>query len=233
VKPTPLPVGLYAITDSTLLAHRGIDYAVGAALRGGARTIQYRDKDSDPGVREGEASRIAALCREFDATFVVNDDVELAMCAGADGVHLGRDDRSYEDVRMEFGDQLIVGVSCYDSIERAREAQAAGVDYVAFGSAFPSPTKPDAVRAPVSLYRQAAMQLDLPVVAIGGIDASNGGELVAAGCHALAVINALFSAPDIECAASELASLFQADGRRWNACHADYPRIRRKPHDTF
>ena len=209
-----LPAGLYAITDSTMLARRGTEYAVGAALRGGARTIQYRDKDSDPGVREGEALRIAALCREFDATFLVNDDVELAMRAGADGVHLGRDDRSYDEVRMEFGHQLIVGVSCYDSIDRALEAHAAGVDYVAFGSAFPSPTKPDAVRAPLALYREAATQLDLPVIAIGGINVSNGAELVAAGCHALAVISALFGAADIEYAASELAGLFQANGHR-------------------
>jgi len=185
--------------------------AVREALLGGARTVQYREKTADSARRLQEALIIRDLCREFGATFIINDDVELAITTQADGVHIGREDGCCRDIRRQAGDELLVGVSCYDSLERAIEAQNGGADYVAFGSAYTSGTKPNAARAPLSLYRDAIVRLEIDVVAIGGIDSTNGRILVDAGCHSLAVIRSLFGAPDIRRQALAFADLFGQD----------------------
>ena len=203
-----LPRGLYAITDSDLLSRSRLPGAIREALQGGARTIQYRDKLAGSDQRLEQALIIRDLCREFGATFIVNDDVELAIRTGADGVHIGRGDGRCQHIREQAGDKLLIGVSCYDSLERAVEAQDEGADYVAFGSAYPSVTKPAAVHAPLSLYLDAVAKLDIAVVAIGGIDHSNGQVLVDAGCRSLAVIHSLFGAHDIHRQALAFAALF-------------------------
>jgi len=181
---------------------------VAAALQGGAVIVQYRDKTRDSVRRKREAGQLASLCRDRGAIFIVNDDAELALHCGASGVHLGRDDAGIADVRRLLGRDAVIGVSCYDSMVLARKAAEAGCDYVAFGSAYPSPTKPGAVRAATSLYREAVSEIPLPVVAIGGITPQNARPLVQAGCHALAVISGVFGQADPRAAASRYARLF-------------------------
>jgi thiamine-phosphate pyrophosphorylase len=196
--------GLYIITDGPrpdLLA------VTRQALEGGARLLQYRDKTRDHARRREEALALKALCAEFGVPMIVNDDVALAHAADADGVHLGEDDGDISAARTTLGAQAIIGVSCYDSIDRARAMAAAGADYVAFGAFFPSPTKPDARPAPPELLRQSAA-LGVPRVAIGGITPDNGGDLIDAGADYLAVISAVFGADDVRAAARRFANLF-------------------------
>lgn len=170
--------------------------------------MQYRDKTHDAERRLSEARALKMLCTTSAATFIVNDDLMLAQASRADGVHLGRDDRSVADARALLGPDAVVGVSCYDDIERAHFAADAGADYLAFGSFFPSPTKPAAPRATVELLTEAVGAFGLPVCAIGGVTPENGGVLVAAGADMLAVITGLFEADDIEAAARAYARLF-------------------------
>jgi len=201
--------GLYAITDAGLQAPDQLAFRVEAALRGGARVIQYRDKTADDARRQQEAAELAALCRRHGAAFIVNDDVPLAVAVGADGVHLGQDDGSLRQARELGASELIVGVSCYGDLGRARRAVEGGAGYVAFGSVFPSSTKPAAPPVTLETITEAARTLPVPVVAIGGIHAGNAGEVIAAGADAVAVITAVFAAEDVESSARRLADLFE------------------------
>jgi thiamine-phosphate pyrophosphorylase len=196
--------GLYAITDGPrpdLLA------VVDRVLAGGASLLQYRDKTRDAARRHAEATGLLRLCRQHGAQLIINDDVGLARAIGADGVHLGKDDDDLAAARAVLGTASIIGVSCYDSIARARTAARAGASYVAFGAFFPSPTKPHAPRAMPDLLRESAT-LGLPRVAIGGITPDNAASLVEAGADALAVISAVFRAPDARAAAQSFARLY-------------------------
>lgn len=199
--------GLYAVTpdleDTGDLISR-----VRGALAGGARVIQYRNKAAGPDTRLAQARALALLCREYGALLIVNDHLDLALEVGADGVHLGAQDGPLAGARRALGAQGILGVSCYNRLDWAREAVAAGADYVAFGSFFSSSVKPEAVTAAPELLRRAKAELAVPVVAIGGINALNGRVLVESGADALAVISAVFSATDIETAARQIASLY-------------------------
>ena len=199
--------GLYAITpelaDSATLLR-----SVAQALEGGISMLQYRRKGMQ---NVDEAKALARMCRERAVPFVVNDNVALAMDCGADGVHLGRDDGELAAARVKVDSALggrLLGASCYDSLSAARAAVAAGADYIAFGSAFASSTKPAAVRAPLSLF-QEARPLGVPLVAIGGITLQNAPQLLAAGADCLAVISDLFDAPDIAARARAYGKLFQ------------------------
>lgn len=199
--------GLYAITRETddtsyLLT------SVEAALRGGAAVVQYRDKSGDVARQHEQASELLAVCRRYHVPLIINDSLRLADLVGADGVHVGRDDGAIHEARIVLGPEKIIGVSCYQSLERAVAAQAAGADYVAFGSFFPSSTKPDAQRAEPDLLREAARVIHLPLVAIGGITLSNAVSLIDAGADAVAVISALFDSTDIEETARQFADLF-------------------------
>ncbi len=200
--------GLYAIADSSVIPATGMVAATAAAIEGGARVIQLRDKGVLGANRLAVARDLARLCRERAVTFLVNDDPALAYAAGAHGVHLGRDDSAIAAARDLLGADAIIGMSCYNDLDWARAAQAAGADYVAFGRFFPSSTKPDAVRATPGLLRAARAALKLPIVAIGGITPDNGGLLIAAGADALAVIDGVFGQRDIEAAARRYAKLF-------------------------
>jgi thiamine-phosphate pyrophosphorylase len=188
--------GLYAITPEG----PGLLEKVRAALEGGIALLQYRRKGGTP----EEARNILNLARTYGVRLVVNDDVELALAIGADGAHLGREDGDLSVARRKLKGRML-GASCYDRLELARAAVAAGADYVAFGSVFASPTKPAAVRAPLSLFGE---DLGVPKCAIGGVTLANAPQLVAAGADLLAVISDLFDAPDIAARARAYAKLF-------------------------
>lgn len=202
--------GLYAIADTGYLDDARPGDAVAQALCGGARIVQYRDKRNTAEVRRRQATALRTLCGEHGALFIVNDDVALARAAGADGVHLGRDDADIDEARRALGAAAVIGISCYNDLARAEAAVRRGADYVAFGSFFPSRTKPGAVRADAALLRDAKTRLAVPLVAIGGITPENGAALIAAGADALAVISGLFAEVDVEAAARRYAALFQA-----------------------
>ena len=187
--------GLYAITpdivDIALLVAK-----VGAAIAGGAQIIQYRNKAAPPALRRKQAAMLSRVCDGGGALFIVNDDVLLARQVGAAGVHLGEDDGDVARARAAGGEAMLIGVSCYDDLARAKRLVAEGADYVAFGSFHASPTKPGARRAEPALLRRAKA-LGVPLVAIGGITAENGRALVNAGADALAVISAVFDHDDL------------------------------------
>lgn len=188
---------LYAIADTAALAERLLP-AVEAALNGGVQWLQYRDKSADQARRRREAIELLSLCRRYKASLIINDDVDLALSLGAQGVHLGQGDGDPARARQRLGTEAIIGVTCHDSLELARQAKFAGASYVAFGRFFPSRTKPDAPPAPADLLTRARTEIGLPVVAIGGITLDNGPQLLSAGADWLAVSHNLFSAPDIE-----------------------------------
>ena len=186
--------GLYAITDQALLSGERFGLAVEAALAGGARVVQYRDKSIDEECRLAEANLVVDACRAAGAISIINDDVELARKVGADGVHLGRADLSIASARQVLGQSAILGVSCYNKLELARAAVSDGADYVAVGSLYPSATKPEAIVASIDDLREIANEMTVPVVAIGGITPDKLFELYAAGANAVAVISAVFGA---------------------------------------
>ena len=200
--------GLYAITEDRALSAGEACVVVEAALRGGASLVQYRDKSSDHRRRLAAATALKALCARYRVPLLINDDVELARAVGADGVHLGRDDPDIGHARARLPDHSLIGVSCYNRFELAQQAVEAGADYVAFGSFFASPTKPQAVAATPDLLRRARRELSVPTVAIGGISPENGAALVRAGADMLAVISAVFAAPDVTAAARAFAPCF-------------------------
>ena len=210
MNPLMLPIkGLYAVTpdvaDTALLLAK-----VETVLAAGARLLQYRNKSADAARRGEQARALRAVCRRHAATLIINDDVTLARAIDADGVHVGADDPALAIAREQLGSQKIIGVSCYDDLQRARAAATQGADYVAFGSFFASAVKPGAVRAPLSVL-PAARALGVPVVAIGGITLDNAGGLIAAGADAVAVISALFAAPDPAGATRDFCRLFQVE----------------------
>ena len=210
MKRTLLPErGLYAITDTALHTGDALERAVEQAIAGGAVVIQYRDKSDDEERRRGEASRLVRLCRRHGVPMIVNDDVELALEADADGVHIGRDDAELADVRARLGGDFIVGVSCYDDAARAVLAERRGADYVAFGAMFPSATKPTASRASMATIESARRRIGVPIAAIGGITPENGASLLSAGVDMLAVVRGVFGHEDPAEAARRFARLFE------------------------
>lgn len=203
----PVIEGLYAITPDETDTARLMEICC-ASLQGGARVLQYRNKLADMALRFEQAQLLRALTQEFGVTYIVNDDAQLAKEVDADGVHLGESDGELAAARALLSKDRIIGVSCYNRPLTAQRAQGQGADYVAFGAFFPSSVKPDAVCAEVSMLQAARRELDVPIVAIGGITAQNGAELVQAGADALAVISALWNTPDIAQAAREFNNLF-------------------------
>ena len=203
--------GLCAVTlDDPLLPR--LSALVKAALDGGAPFVQYRNKLASRPLRRAQAAEMLRICRAAGAKLIINDDVWLAVEIGADGAHLGRDDApggSLATARDALGSKRILGVSCYNDIALAEEAAAAGADYIAFGSMFPSRTKPRAVHAPLELLGEAKRRFGLPVAAIGGITLDNAPQLIAAGADILAVVSDLFDAMDIKARAEAYQQLFK------------------------
>lgn len=203
----PAIKGVYAITPD-MLDTAGLLHKTQQAISGGVRVLQYRNKIADAALQHTQARALRVLTRGTGVVFIVNDDAQLAAEVDADGVHLGAEDGEVAAARALLGPHKIIGVSCYNRLELARNAVAAGADYVAFGAFFASSVKPEAVVASVEMLRQARTELALPIVAIGGITADNGGELVASGADALAVISALYAALDVQKAAQQINKLF-------------------------
>jgi thiamine-phosphate pyrophosphorylase len=203
--------GLCAVTVDDRLLPR-LSALVKAALDGGTPFVQYRNKAAPRPLRRAQAAEMLRICRASGAKLIINDDVWLAVEIGADGAHLGRDDApggSLAAARDALGSKRILGVSCYDDLARGEEAAAAGADYLAFGSMFPSRTKPAATRAPIELLGEARRRFGLPVAAIGGITLDNAPELIAAGADMLAVVSDLFDAMDIKARAEAYQELFK------------------------
>ena len=200
--------GLYALTpdcvDTVDLLKR-----VKLALAGGVQVLQYRNKIADAEMQLIQAQALRKLTRDSNVIFIINDDPKLAAKVDADGVHLGATDGEVAAARALLGDNKLIGVSCYNQLQLALNAVATGADYVAFGAFFSSSVKPNAAVATLTLLREARAALAVPIVAIGGINAANGSELVRAGADAFAVISAVFAAPDIKLATQQLSKLFR------------------------
>ncbi len=199
--------GLYVITPDwpnslTMLT------AVESALRGGASVLQLRRKGLPAEQVRSEAGELVGLCRQFGIPFIVNDDAELAKRCGADGVHVGRQDGGATSARATLGKNGIIGVSCYGDLDRVREAESAGADYIAIGSLFPSSTKPAASVATLLTLSSARELTRLPLVGIGGIDLGNAIQVRGAGADMIAVINALFTSSSVESTARKFSGMW-------------------------
>ena len=199
--------GLYAITpdmaDLNTLIHK-----TQLVIEGGAFMVQYRSKIQDNAVKMQQCAAILRLCREYGVPCIVNDDVEMCRILEADGVHLGENDDNIAEVRLILGEDAIIGSSCYDQLDRAKQAQKEGATYVAFGAVFPTPTKPNAPRATLELLREAKHEIHIPIVAIGGITVNNAHDVIEAGVDAIAVITSLFEAKTIKETAETFLKMF-------------------------
>jgi thiamine-phosphate pyrophosphorylase len=199
--------GLYAITpdmaDLNTLVHK-----TQLVIEGGAFMVQYRSKIQDRAVKIQQCAAILRLCREYDVPCIVNDDVEMCRILEADGVHLGENDDNIAEVRRILGEDAIIGSSCYDQLDRAKQAQKEGATYVAFGAMFPTPTKPNAPRATLELLREAKSEIEIPIVAIGGITVNNAHDVIEAGVDAIAVITSLYESNSIKETAETFLKMF-------------------------
>ncbi|MCX7627905.1 MAG: thiamine phosphate synthase [Methylophilaceae bacterium] len=198
--------GLYAITpdleDTDSLLKR-----VEAVLRGGAALLQYRNKTASYELKRTQAAALLELCKAYAVPFIINDHVSLCVELDADGVHLGQSDVGIAAARQRLGARKIIGASCYDRLDLVAHAQAQGATYIALGACFDSKTKPAATRVSLDLFGRAK-RFGLPVVAIGGITPHNAAKVIEAGADAIAVIGALFDAPEPERAAQTFTHLF-------------------------
>ncbi|MDN3638377.1 thiamine phosphate synthase [Simiduia curdlanivorans] len=199
--------GLYAITPEgdtkTLLKQ------CKAALAGGCRLLQYRDKISSPRDQLRRASLLRQLCDDYDGKLFINDNLELAATVTADGVHLGQSDTPLAQARRLLGPKSIIGITCHGSLALAQAANAGGADYLAFGRFFSSNTKPTAIAAELNVLTRARTQFDKPLVAIGGINLDNARQVISAGAHMIAICGALFEQANIEQTARQFCRLFE------------------------
>ena len=199
--------GLYAITpdmaDSNSLLQK-----TQLAIEGGAFMVQYRSKIQDRDVKMQQCAAILRLCREYEIPCIVNDDVDMCRVLEADGVHLGEKDDNIAEVRRILGEDAIIGSSCYDQLNRAKQAQKEGASYVAFGAMFETSTKPNAPRATLELLREAKSQIQIPIVAIGGITVNNAHDVIKTGVDAIAVITSLYDAKTIKETAETFSKMF-------------------------
>jgi len=197
---------LYAVTDRSWLGEDTLPGQVERAVKGGATFVQLREKELEEEHFLEEAREIRKLCREYRIPFVVNDDVEIALAADADGVHVGQGDMEAGDVRKRLGPDKIIGVSV-QTAEQAVLAQERGADYLGVGAVFPTGSKADAQEVSLETLKEICKAVDIPVVAIGGIGMDNVGELSGSGICGIAVISAIFAQEDIEGAARKLKRL--------------------------
>jgi thiamine-phosphate pyrophosphorylase len=181
--------GIYAITPDTTLNLKKIEKII---IEQKITILQYRRKTSNATLAFNEASKLRQLCLQYHTLFIINDDINLALKVAADGVHLGKNDASIDVARATLGTRAIIGVSCYNALNRGKIAERQGADYVAFGALFTSNSKPDAPRCTLDIIQQAKGVLSIPVVGIGGIDFHNQQLAFEAGCDCVAMIGALF-----------------------------------------
>lgn len=199
--------GLYAITPDLENTEDLLD-KVRQVLEGGAQLIQYRNKSANKVLLRVQAGLLLQLCREHEVPLIINDYLDLAMEIDADGLHVGRDDASVKKVRDQLGYNKIVGVSCYNNLDLALQAEKESADYVAFGAFFSSLTKPAAVAVSVDLVEQAKKKIGVPIVGIGGIRLTNARTVIQSGCTAIAVCNDLFHSENSKVKAAQYAQLF-------------------------
>lgn len=200
--------GIYGITDDKLLSPDTFYTKIEEALKGGLCALQYRSKDSSYLSKKETAGKLLPLCRSYNTPLIINDDVALCLDISADGVHLGRSDTALAEAREALGSDAIIGITCHNDFELATQAQAGSASYAAFGRFFNSSTKPSAPPASIDVLRRASKELQIPTVAIGGINAENGGQLVAAGASMLAVVNSLFAGNDVTANLEALNNLY-------------------------
>jgi len=197
--------GLYAITDESLIPEVQFHHTIKQALQGGATIIQYRDKSDDDEKRKQQATALRTLCNQYNALLLINDDLELARCVNADGIHLGENDASIPEAREALGATAIIGISCYNQLELAIKAESEGANYVAFGAFFTSTIKPEARAAELDLLSEAKTRLNIPVCAIGGITTNNAKQVFDAGADMLAVISGLFAHQQVKSVCRQIA----------------------------
>ena len=197
---------LYAVTDRAWTGERTLYQQVEAALKGGVTCVQLREKDMDDAAFLREAREIRALCRQYEVPFIVNDNVDVAIACGADGIHVGQEDMAAAEVRRLAGEGMILGVSVH-TVEEALEAVQNGADYLGLGAVFPTSTKTDVEQMPNKTLRAICDAVDVPVVAIGGINRDNIGKLSGSGVDGVALVSAIFSADDIEAVCRELRQM--------------------------
>jgi thiamine-phosphate pyrophosphorylase len=200
--------GLYVITDKKLIKRAGFIETVEKSIKGGARIVQLREKDTPQNEILNLGRELLKLTRRYDVPLIINDSPELAKEIGADGVHLGGGDTSIKNARAILGDEIIIGVSCYNQIERGLNAVQNGADYVVFGTPYYTPTKPEREPTPIEVLKEAVYVISqIPIFAIGGITKENASEILGTGVNGIAVITSVFGSPDPENAARELATL--------------------------
>ena len=197
---------LYAVTDRAWVGTQTLFEQVEAALRGGVTCVQLREKELDEAAFLREAGELCALCRRYGVPFIVNDNVDVALACGADGVHVGQEDMAAGEVRRRVGADMILGVSVH-TVEEARQALRDGADYLGLGAVFPTGTKTDVDQMPHDTLRAICEAVDVPVVAIGGINQDNILQLSGSGVDGVALVSAIFSAKDIEGACQRLRAL--------------------------
>ena len=197
---------LYAVTDRAWTGKRTLYQQVEAALKGGVTCVQLREKALDETAFLQEARDICALCRRYGVPFIVNDNVDIAVACGADGVHVGQEDMEAGEVRRRVGEDMILGVSVH-TVEEARQAVRDGAVYLGLGAVFPTGTKTDADVMPGDMIRAICGAVDVPTVAIGGLNRSNILQLSGSGVDGAALVSAIFGAEDIEGACRELRAL--------------------------
>jgi len=199
--------GLYVLTDASLTPKQTILSQIEQVLTSGVSVIQYRDKYASDEEAELTCKALQDLCTRYNALFIIDDRLALAKKIGADGLHVGEDDVSFEEARAVLGEEKIIGVSCYGNIQRAKKYEALGADYVAFGSFFPSPTKPHSKVVPLDVLEEAKKALHVPICAIGGINLSNIGDIAHYEIAMVSLISAVYENDAIE------ANIFQLKGK--------------------
>lgn len=199
--------GLYAVTPDIEDTDRLLE-KVALTLQGGASLVQYRNKQANADLRLSQATALLLICRQYHVPLIINDDVALCQMLDADGVHLGGADGDIAAARRLLGGKKMIGASCYNRIGLAEQAKAQGASYIAFGACFASSTKPHAPVASLDLFAQAR-NLELPMVAIGGVTLENAELAIHAGADAIAVINALFASCDVKATAAKFNQLFE------------------------
>lgn len=197
---------LYGVTDRSWLGERTLAQVVEQALEGGVTFLQLREKDLDAEAFRAEAEVLLPLCRAHGVPLIINDSVEVALACGADGVHLGQEDLDLARARALLGEERIIGVSAH-SVEEALAAQAGGADYLGVGAIFGSTTKGDAVNTGLDTLADICRAVEIPVVAIGGVNAVNIPRLAGSGAAGAAIISGLFAQPDVAQAARHLHAL--------------------------
>ena len=199
---------LYAVTDRAWVGRQTFLEQIEDALRGGVTIVQLREKHLDEDAFTTQAIQVRTLCRRYGVPLIINDNVDVALRSGADGVHVGMEDTPVAELRRRVGPDFLIGATA-KTVDQARAAEAAGADYLGVGAVFPSPTKKNAIRITNEQLRTICTCVSIPTVAIGGIDRGNVLQLRGCGMDGIAVVSALFGAADIRAAAQELKK--QAD----------------------